>query len=294
MAQSSATATTTVSSEAVQIKPDIQPPSTSKTSPQPTSATPATRVAILFGVGFLLSILIDSLQQESGVSQPGNHHPHSKTHSQMLQLLNQHHNQHQHRSTSNTQQQQLQHALPPLQRLLDGLKFLHIFHTASWLPFSFGFAGVLMGFLYPRLDLHMCSRPPRWNREISTILRLVGIVMGVNLAVSKLHWVSSMQASFAIYLLSLGLWVLFDGTSHGFLLSCGFAGVGTGFGIVLVRLGVYTFASPDFFGVVSWFPGILFLSSVCFGSIGRGLASSDPQYRRRLGSPVRGKVEGKL
>ncbi|KAI8622270.1 insulin-induced protein-domain-containing protein [Chytriomyces sp. MP71] len=249
-------------------------------------STPPARGAVLFSVGFVLSIILDSLQQETGVSMdapdPASFAsppaPHQTTH-------HVNHNQHPQHAFRDASPFLTSNPFPlplALSLVLADLDPFRIFHTASWLPFCFGFAGVLMGFLYPSLDLYLRARPPRLHREVSTILRLVGGVMGVNYATSKLAWVNGLQASLAVFVLSLGLWFMFDRTRHGFAASCAFAAVGTAVGCGLVSCGLYSFASPDFLGIKSWFPFILFLSSVCFGSIGRGLAGADPHYRRQL------------
>ncbi|KAI9322999.1 insulin-induced protein family, partial [Obelidium mucronatum] len=134
---------------------------------------------------------------------------------------------------------------------------------------SFGLAGSLIGNVFPLVDRYLGFKPKKKSRELSAVVRLLGGVMGVNYAISRLQWMDHSQATGAITLLSLGLWFIFDRTLHGFGVSVLFALVGTAFGVVLVSHGLYTFASPDFLGIRAWFPCVLFLSAVCFGAIGR-------------------------
>ncbi|KAJ1538813.1 Insulin-induced protein 2 protein [Cladochytrium tenue] len=169
-----------------------------------------------------------------------------------------------------------------------------LFSTASWVSLSCGFAGCLVGTLYPLLDSLLLesdsdgprgpgsgtgsgrrgrSRPPHLRRgEWSSVIRCCGGFIGVNYAASKLPWTSSVQVSLTLALLAIGLWFLFDRTWHGFVISSVFAVVGTWIGFLLVSHGAYRWTQADFFGMRSWLPCILYSSCVCFGSIGRQLA----------------------
>ncbi|KAJ3072983.1 Insulin-induced protein 2 protein [Podochytrium sp. JEL0797] len=204
------------------------------------------RTLILFASGFLLSLLIDNLHQSNipfhghfvASSSPSSSKPHSspaaststpfqnQVVSSRDQVQNYHHYNH-HRYNN-----------------------LHTSITSIpiWIPISFGFTAVVIGYLYPLLDRWLHTRAAR--PELSTVVRLIGGVMGVNYAASKLDFASALQENGAVCLLSLGLWFLFDSTRHGFLVSSLVAGVGAG---VKVEAGA----------------GSLFLMSVCFGEIGR-------------------------
>ncbi|KAI9354869.1 insulin-induced protein family, partial [Zopfochytrium polystomum] len=146
-----------------------------------------------------------------------------------------------------------------------------LFSSASWMPLCCGFAGCLVGTLYPYLDTFFLQRPQRLRREWSSVIRCCGGFIGVNYAASKLPWTSSVQVSLTLALLAVGLWFLFDRTWHGFVISAVFATVGTWIGFLLVSNGAYRWTQADFFGMRSWLPCILYSSCVCFGSIGRQL-----------------------
>ncbi|KAJ3095819.1 Insulin-induced protein 2 protein [Phlyctochytrium planicorne] len=147
-----------------------------------------------------------------------------------------------------------------------------LFSTASWVPLCCGFSGCLVGTAYPLMDHVLLRRPHKVRREWSSVIRCCGGFIGVNYAASKLPWTSSVQVSITLALLAVGLWFLFDRTWHGFIISAVFAIVGTWVVYMLVKHGAYSITKPDFFGVRSWFPCILYSSSICFGSIGRQLA----------------------
>ncbi|KAI9344384.1 insulin-induced protein-domain-containing protein [Obelidium mucronatum] len=266
---------------------------------QGTWLTRLRNTCILFSLGFVLSVLTDSLQQTRGLSH---HSPQSsatattaphlaaaaaagypqKSSSPSMDAaassyketpwMNKHRGlQHGRRNTNSSFAD-----APPL-----------------WIGFCFGISGVLIGWLYPKLDMiHLkksaenttasgtTTREPTTpsktvKQDQSSLLRLIGGVMGVNYAVSKLEWGTHVQANCVILVLSVGLWVMFDGTRRGFFVSWGFSLAGTLVGVWLCKVGVYEFLEPDFVGVRLWFPCVLFLASVCFGCVGRGLVADE-------------------
>jgi hypothetical protein len=61
----------------------------------------------------------------------------------------------------------------------------------------------------------------------------------VNYAASKLPWATSgPRVSLTLGLLGLGLWFLFDKSSHGMLVSLCFAVLGTSAGLMLAEYGL--------------------------------------------------------
>ncbi|KAJ3101204.1 Insulin-induced protein 2 protein [Phlyctochytrium bullatum] len=147
-----------------------------------------------------------------------------------------------------------------------------VFSTASWVPLCCGFSGCLVGTVYPLSDVLLLKKPQKVRREWASVIRCCGGFIGVNYAASKLPWTSSVQVSITLALLAIGLWFLFDRTWHGFVISAVVAVIGTWVVYMLVKHGAYSITKPDFYGVRSWFPCILYSSSICFGSIGRQLA----------------------
>ncbi|KAF9104248.1 Golgi transport complex subunit 1 [Mortierella sp. AM989] len=114
-------------------------------------------------------------------------------------------------------------------------------HTASWLPPTCGFSAILIGTLYPLGDyLRGEHRMERSTRDLSSVVRCFGGFIGVNYAASKLPWMSGMQTTFTLALISIGLWFWFDRTLHGFMLSFTVALVGTMVAYVLVLNGWYS------------------------------------------------------
>ncbi|KNC98365.1 uncharacterized protein SPPG_06073 [Spizellomyces punctatus DAOM BR117] len=150
-----------------------------------------------------------------------------------------------------------------------------LFSTASWVPLSCGFAACLVGTLYPILDYYFSHR---YNIGWSNVLRCCGGFIGVNYATSKLPWTSSQQVSIVLALSAIWLWLMFDRTWHGFVLSLLVAVIGTWVAQYFVCSGMYSFTKADFFGVRSWFPCMLYSGSVLFGSIGRQLTIVPDEY----------------
>ncbi|KAF9432192.1 hypothetical protein BGZ76_011144 [Entomortierella beljakovae] len=68
-----------------------------------------------------------------------------------------------------------------------------------------------------------------------SLVRCFGGFIGVIYAASKLLWTSSLQTSFTLVLISVGLWFWFDRTLHGFMISFAVAFSGTIVSSVLLR-----------------------------------------------------------
>ncbi|TPX56888.1 hypothetical protein PhCBS80983_g04217 [Powellomyces hirtus] len=153
-----------------------------------------------------------------------------------------------------------------------------LFDTVFWVPLNCGFGACLVGTLYPILDYRIFGRPHKYKRDWPNVLRCCGGFIGVNYAAAKLPWTSSMQVSLVLSLSAVWLWLMFDRTLHGFLLSSTVAIVGTWIAQMFVHSGMYSFTKADFFGVRSWFPCMLYSAAVMFGSIGRQLTIVPDEY----------------
>lgn len=130
-----------------------------------------------------------------------------------------------------------------------------------------------------------------WN----DVVRSVGAFVGIAFAIRKLPWQSTLQLSLTLALANPAVWYLIDRSPPGFLLSAGVALGGTALclginpalvpspgpadasrGNVATSLGgeelVLGLFSHESVGVATWIASVLFVSSVCFGNIGRRLA----------------------
>lgn len=139
------------------------------------------------------------------------------------------------------------------------------------------------------------------------VIRSIGAFVGIAFAIRKLPWQSTTQLSLTLALANPALWYLIDRSPPGFILSTIVALTGTVMLLVvnpalmpspspvqLLRgvvaknagsaaanasantlgteelvLGVF---SPESVGVATWIASVFFVSSVCFGNIGRRLA----------------------
>jgi hypothetical protein len=140
-----------------------------------------------------------------------------------------------------------------------------------------------------------------WN----DVLRSVGAFVGIAFAIRKLPWQSTLQLSLTLALANPALWYLVDRSPPGFILSCLVSLTGTG---ILLGINPNLVPSPspkqvlqghvarhsslgngtgnvgvnddlvlgmfnqETIGVATWIASVLFVSSVCFGNIGRKLA----------------------
>ncbi len=143
-------------------------------------------------------------------------------------------------------------------------------------------------------------------------VRSIGAFVGVAFAIRKLPWQSTLQLSLTLALANPAIWYIVDRSPPGFVLAAAFAICGTsvllginpalipsptpaevlrghvmrngglvnnrtagaaassGFRSEELVLGIFTHESV---GVATWIASVLFVSSVCFGNIGRRLAS---------------------
>jgi hypothetical protein len=137
------------------------------------------------------------------------------------------------------------------------------------------------------------------------IVRSIGLFVGIAFAIRKLPWQSTLQLSLTLALANPAVWYLIDGSPPGFILSTAVALAGTA---VLVGINPSLVSSPrgadgcdtnsgkqcgvngtvhpvhgehlvlglfsqESIGVATWIASVLFVSSVCFGNIGRKLAA---------------------
>lgn len=180
-------------------------------------------------------------------------------------------------------------------------------YLAMW-----GAAGVLLGEALPWLDTLWAEEDQeevieedqdrkalRSLRTWNDVVRSVGVFVGVAYAIRKLPWQSTLQLSLTLALANPAIWYLIDRSPPGFLLSTIVSLVGT-----VVTLGIFPalvpspspeqwkshmfngtatdtipsgelvlgYFSQESVGVATWIASVLFVSSVCFGNIGRRLA----------------------
>lgn len=140
----------------------------------------------------------------------------------------------------------------------------------------------------------------RWNE----VVRSIGAFIGIAFAIRKLPWHPTLQLSLTLSLANPAIWYLVDRSPSGFILSAIFAVTGTA-GILYMNshilprptpadilyariwepatvnstwngvksddilLGIFSVESV---GAATWIASVLFVSSICFGNIGRLLA----------------------
>ncbi|KAJ8102789.1 insulin-induced protein-domain-containing protein [Lipomyces tetrasporus] len=157
---------------------------------------------------------------------------------------------------------------------------LNIDPTGSF-TLTWGVLGILLGTLLPFVDsISPAILGPKsssstgssmfaWN----TIVRAVGIFIGVSYGIRRLPWASTLQGALVLAFLNPILWFALDTSANGFILSSLTAILGTG---------VFAWAYPshfpdamgwteDYISVATWIASIFFCSSICFGTIGRKL-----------------------
>ncbi|ORY48700.1 hypothetical protein BCR33DRAFT_714424 [Rhizoclosmatium globosum] len=240
------------------------PPSSSSSRKRksPLNQKPLLHSTILFTLGFSLSLLIDNLHQSHGITSHNALNQSSAATSIPTTT---------HRPTPNgipLRFSSHHHPNPPL---------LSVLKTAPWLPISFGVTGTLVGaVLYPWADslihfpLVTHHHAQTHNTPTpSTLLRLLGITLGTLYAIPKIQWPSADHANLAAAFLSMGVWWLFDTTASGLVVSSAVAVVGT-----CVAVWMCTW------GGMFWVLSVLFMGSVLFGVVGRGLRG-EAEGRRR-------------
>ena len=151
------------------------------------------------------------------------------------------------------------------------------------------------------------SEDTRVNRgDWLLVVRSIGAFVGIAFAIRKLPWESTMQLSLTLALANPAIWYLIDRSPAGFVVSAMVALAGTGV-LLLVNPALVPSPSPaevlrghvarhgngtgtvktagegallgvwgnEEVSVATWIASVLFVSSVCFGNIGRRLAPSE-------------------
>eukprot|EP01137_Pigoraptor_chileana_P016247 Opistho-2@72923 len=156
-----------------------------------------------------------------------------------------------------------------------------ILSSAWWIPVACGYATVLVGLAYPAVDAWL-GQPHTFKRDWSSVMRCVGVFIGINYASAKLPFSTNVQLSCMLALMAIGLWWLFDRTIRGFALSLIVAACSTISVQLIVYFGLFRYTQPDFVGVRSWIPCVFFAAGVTFGCIGRQLAFDDDSSRKGI------------
>ncbi|RPA93886.1 hypothetical protein L873DRAFT_1493033 [Choiromyces venosus 120613-1] len=154
---------------------------------------------------------------------------------------------------------------------------------------QWGLAGVVLGSLLPWLDGEDADTNGSTGAKIDwdPAVRSIGAFVGIAYAIRKLPWQSTLQVSVSLSLVNPFLWYLIDRTRVGFWLSAAVGVAGTAFLLQTNPEMIQTpetlsfpdeskiagLVSVESFGVTVWIASVLFCSCVCFGNIGRRLAS---------------------
>ncbi|EMC91317.1 hypothetical protein BAUCODRAFT_39485 [Baudoinia panamericana UAMH 10762] len=156
-------------------------------------------------------------------------------------------------------------------------------------------------------DLEEKERPQRRGHgsgDWFDVVRAIGIFVGIAFAIRRLPWQSTMQLALTLAIANPALWYLIDRTPAGFTLSTLVSVSGTaiilsvnpalvpspsaaqvlqsqtnkqanGANAVLGQGLVLGLFSQESVSVATWIASVLFVSSVCFGNIGRRLVPRD-------------------
>ncbi|KAK9467643.1 insulin-induced protein-domain-containing protein [Lipomyces arxii] len=157
---------------------------------------------------------------------------------------------------------------------------LNIDPTGSF-TLTWGVLGILLGTLLPFVDSispavlgpkkssTTASNMYAWN----TIVRAVGIFIGISYGIRRLPWTSTLQGAAVLAFLNPILWFVMDTSVNGFALSSLSSILGTtvfacAYPTHFPQSDVW---SEDYISVATWIASMFFCSSVCFGAIGRKL-----------------------
>jgi len=160
--------------------------------------------------------------------------------------------------------------------------------STTYLVF-WGLAGVGLGSLLPWLDGNEGGAARDAMRDWNPAVRSIGAFVGIAYAIRRLPWQSTLQVSLALALVNPFLWFILDRTSSGFWFATLVGIAGTAFLLQISPEMMQTPETParallenEFLGglvsvesiaVGTWIASVLFCSCVCFGNIGRKLAS---------------------
>lgn len=208
------------------------------------------------------------------------------------------------------------------------VKVAGIERYSSWYLLTWGVAGVLLGNLLPWVDTfweeiatedqdsymnakdekdHLGPSGPGANEDEghpprseggdgadwTLVIRSIGAFIGIALAIRRLPWESTLQASLTLALVNPVLWYSVDRSKPGFVLSTIIGIAGTAIAL-LINPNMVPSPAPNAVGglhrsaglisnesiaVSTWIASVLFCSSVCFGNIGRMLSLGHQERR---------------
>lgn len=141
------------------------------------------------------------------------------------------------------------------------------------------------------------GHPPRSEggdgADWTLVIRSIGAFIGIALAIRRLPWESTLQASLTLALVNPVLWYSVDRSKPGFVLSTIIGIAGTAIAL-LINPNMVPSPAPNAVGglhrsaglisnesiaVSTWIASVLFCSSVCFGNIGRMLSLGHQERR---------------
>lgn len=141
-----------------------------------------------------------------------------------------------------------------------------------WVPLLFAGAGVAIGLARPLWERLLDRRTPRPSLAITAFG--MSLFMGSYVLSGLLPFAWSTTAMVLAMLFAIA-WSVCDRTSLGMFLAVATALLGTSVEIMLVRMGLFSYAHPDIAGVVGWLPWLYCTAAVGVGILGKRLVDTD-------------------
>lgn len=138
-----------------------------------------------------------------------------------------------------------------------------LFQEAWWVPFLFGFATLLIGSMQSRF--HPMKTTAKQNFFISLCFLILACL---STAYLKIPNIEKGVLLFVFYLFS---WGVRDRTLLSFVFALITAVCGSFLESALGKIGLYTYAGPDFMGIPTWLPFLYLHVSQAVGYLGRVL-----------------------
>lgn len=142
------------------------------------------------------------------------------------------------------------------------------FMAPWWVPLLMGGMVVTIALSHVYAD-HAFNQPVKERSWRGILIGLV--VLSALYVFSGIFKGNVLLKFFILNLGALAVWWVWDRSSHGLMLGIVTAALGCFVEISMIRMEVFFYFEPDFFGIPNWLPFLYFAGSVTVGNLGRKL-----------------------
>jgi hypothetical protein len=154
---------------------------------------------------------------------------------------------------------------------------LYLGRQPFWVPPIFGLAAVAIGLSHTALDRVLGLRRRIGSRSVLHAAAGCAAFLVLYGASGFLPWETAGLDHLVVASGAIAIWIGFDCTWQGVLLAALTGAAGTGFEILMVRVGAFWYGpqASGFHGVAVWLPWLYGAASITVGNIARALQAAE-------------------